>query len=98
MHQLTFDTIQDTQRAAWTDLQDKLGDRQRRVLKAIQAAPRTLAEIASALNVPINCVSGRVRELCQAGAVEDSGQRRKNPDSGKANIVWQAKTELQQAA
>lgn len=84
------DTVRDTQRSAWNDVQAKLGVRQQEVLKTLRYAPATLCEIANRLHVPINSISGRVTELCRAGLVKDSGMRRINPESGKANIVWSA--------
>lgn len=82
--------IPETQREAWDDIQESLSDRLSKVYAVIcKNGGATLTEIASDLSWPINRVSGRVTELRKSGAVIDSGTRRTNPASGKANIVWQ---------
>lgn len=83
--------MRDTQLAAYNDIQGHLTDRQQSVLRVIrlQREGMSLLQIASALDWPINSVSGRVTELNRAGMVVDNGIRVVNP-SGKKAIVWQA--------
>lgn len=80
----------DTQALAWRDIQDKLPARRKAVLQALILAPSGLTshELTVTLGWPINSVSGRITELVRANLVYDSGQRRKNPYSGKPNAVW----------
>jgi len=86
--------LPETQLDAWDDLQQTVANKRARVLRVIRGfgTGATFHEIATFLGVPINRVTGRVRELVQAGTVEDSGERRINPNSGKKNIVWVQKT------
>lgn len=82
--------MRDTQFSAWNDIQDSIGAKRLRVLNVIKSSEegKTNFEIARTLSIPINQVTGRVRELCESGLVEDSSVRRVNPDSGKNGIVW----------
>lgn len=90
MTQPEFNFIPDTQREAWSDLQENIGDKQRKVFDVIKNSDSGVAlfQIANRLNWPINRVSGRVTELKNASLIEDSGKRVVNPDSGKKAIVW----------
>jgi predicted transcriptional regulator len=84
--------IKDTQRHAWEWLQEKLPKKRAAVFGAILSSDyrggATIYEIAEDLKWPINCISGRVTELADAGLIHDSQQRRNNRYSGKPCIVW----------
>jgi predicted transcriptional regulator len=86
----------ETQRESWESLQEHLPNRRRTVLRAIQAAPATLFELSTRLDLPVNCISGRVNELRHGGFIRQAEdalcrkQTRRNPFGGKAGIVWEA--------
>lgn len=86
-----FDVIRDTQRAAWRDVQDALGEKQRMVLEVITNGPATGYEVAKQLGWHSYRTLPRITELTKAGLLEDSGLRRINPESGKNTIVWRLK-------
>lgn len=78
--------MRETQLAAYRTL-GNLPEKRRKVAKAVGNGA-TLYELTKILGWPVNRVSGRVTELVEAGVVEDSGEKRINPESNKANIVW----------
>lgn len=82
--------IPETQRESWEKTQERLGDKQARVLQVIRDSRfgRTLFEVANVLGWPVNSVSGRVTELRKLGMVYDSRDRRINPETNKKAIVW----------
>jgi DNA-binding MarR family transcriptional regulator len=81
--------MRETQRAAWGALQDSISGKRAAVLEVIKSREgATMFEVAQALGWPINRVSGRITELCDRELVEDSGERKINPLSGKRVIVW----------
>ena len=80
----------DTQIAAWMDLQGALPNCQAKVLDVIRSFPCSSWDVAAALGLPINRVSGRITELVEQGKVMNSGRRTINPLSGKRVIVWQS--------
>jgi len=82
--------IRDTQRAAYEDLKLTVSEKQDKVRDMIVIyGGLTLFELVDKLQWPINCISGRVTELCKMGLVEDSGKRLVNPLTGKRGVVWQ---------
>lgn len=83
-------TIQQTQFEAYEDLKPTLCRRRESVLSVIAHHDRGLAlfEIEILLRWPINCISGRVTELRKAGRIIDSTERRVNPATGRAGVVW----------
>ena len=85
--------IRDTSFAAYHELDEsnKLPDRRKSVLVALIQAGRPLTnkEIATRLKWPINCVTGRTRELVKSGLVIDAGKI-KDPDTGKKAHQWLA--------
>jgi predicted ArsR family transcriptional regulator len=93
-----FDVIRDTQRAAWNDIQDKLGAKQKQVFDLLTEGPATGYEIARQLGWHSYRTLPRITELTKSGLIEDSGFRRVNPESGKMVIVWRVKNDLQEAA
>ena len=80
--------IPDTQRAAYEDLLPKLGNKQMVVYLAIQGMASTFFELEARLCWPINCITGRVKELVEKKLVKDTGLRRINPVTKKPGIVW----------
>jgi hypothetical protein len=69
-----------------------LNARQRVVLHYLRnvGAARTNEEIRTALNVPINHITGRVKELRDLGLVIDAGRRRCEITGNNVH-VWAAK-------
>ncbi len=84
-------TFRDTRLASWEAIQAELPGRQAEVFQVIARAAHGMAlyEIAETLALPINCITGRVRELVKAGRVRDSGTRRLNPRTGKHATLWE---------
>jgi len=85
--------MRETQLKAWADLKNSLSDRQYAVMSQMKREPKgyTLFELVDALKVPVNSICGRLTELNQKGFIEDSGDRRVNPSTGKKGIVWMIK-------
>lgn len=59
-------------RSYWTIR--RLGEKQHQVLNQLLTKNLSNAEIAAALNWPINRVTGRCKELRDAGLIEDKGK------------------------
>tara|TARA_R100001443_G_scaffold16126_1_gene25931 strand:+ start:294 stop:743 length:450 start_codon:yes stop_codon:yes gene_type:complete len=70
-------SIQNRNESYWK-IQDRIGNKQRRVLKAIQNSniPITAQEIANVLEIPINQVTGRLKELRELCLIEISGYKK----------------------
>lgn len=70
--------ITDTQWAAWQQVQSNLTDRQKEVFEVIKSRPGgvTSKEVARALDVPLNTISGRFSELKADGIIFDTQERR----------------------
>ena len=65
-----------TRNAVYVELLDTLGEKQKRVYNLLcRRSDLTNREIAAELQVPVNCVTGRVYELRQIGIVEPSIKR-----------------------
>lgn len=67
-------TVAETSIAAYNGLKDSgsLGKQKRQVLAAILPGARyTRSELSDITGLPINCVTGRVRELIDEGRLED---------------------------
>lgn len=82
--------MRDTQIQAWDSIQEKLPASRNIVFRSIQLHGEfgiTTYGLSAALGWSINCVSGRVTELCKSGLVRDSGRRGVNP-SGKKAVLW----------
>jgi len=77
--------MQQTSLIAYKDIKKTLGKRQQQVLSAL-AIPRSNAEIARALHLPINSVTPRVLELRNKGLVRKAGTTK---ISGRLAIVWE---------
>ncbi len=83
----------ETSQEAADDLAPHLGRLQKAVHVAIADAGvtgRTCEELAAELELPRGTVQPRTSELQCKDMIHDSGQRRRNPSSGKRAIVWVA--------
>jgi len=79
-----------TSLSAFYELKDsgRLGERQEQVFQAINKySPITNTELSTILKLPINCVTGRVKELRDYGLVMEKGKRKCNI-TGKMCYVW----------
>ena len=82
MRQTSLDAHQDIQT-------DGTAESQRmHILRHIRSFPEGLirAEISEQLNIPINAVCGRVKELLKVGSVYED-EKRMNPQTRKMNYV-----------
>ena len=80
--------MKQTQLEAYKSIENK-NVKQMTVLKAIKENKgATFFELVEILDWPINCITGRVNELCKIGLVKDSGKTKQNPKSKKSGIVW----------
>ena len=48
----------------------------------------TADEVAGRLGMSILSIRPRISELARLGKIRDSGERRRNPSSGKRAVVW----------
>ena len=65
-----------------------LPSRRAQVLAVLSRGPASNATIARTLNLPLHCVTGRVRELVDAGEVREFG-RELDPITGRRVITWE---------
>lgn len=72
---------------AYRSLTD-LPTRRAQVLAVLSRGPASNATIARTLNLPLHCVTGRVRELVDAGEVREYG-RELDPVTGRRVIAWE---------
>lgn len=77
---------QDTSGMAYDSILEKLGAKQRAVLRALEAGPKTNQEIAEWLNLPINTITPRTNELVKKRIVVEHS--RKIGSSGRWAIRW----------
>ena len=83
----TSHLMQGTSLYAYNDILDSLGERQSKVLKVIiKQGPISNREIMQELNLPINCITGRTRELVKAGYVEKKTTTLN--ENGRPEILW----------
>lgn len=82
--------IRQTSLMAYNDLRDNpilLGERQFKVYTVFKNLSKaTNEEVQGLLNWPINCITGRTRELVKAGLLEEKGK--KVNKRGRLVIVW----------
>lgn len=82
--------VRETSLLAYTSISHELGQRQRQVLKALKelgyANNRMLAE---ELDLPINSVTPRVKELRELGLVVEAGKST-CPFTGRKTLFWKA--------
>jgi len=85
--------LQETSIQAIEHVRKTLSARERKVRQVLlDHGPQTLFEIAARLGVPDHTISGRITRLHDYHkAIEDTGERRKNPRSGRPAIVWRLK-------
>ena len=82
--------IQQTSMEAYESLYDTLGNRQRMVFDVIDEYNNVCnQDISMMLGLPINCVTGRVKELRDLGFVYHAGF--KSNDNGRRVMVWKVK-------
>lgn len=83
----------DTSLSAYESIIDKLNEKQQKVLAILKADWTKNAlcnyEIADWLDWPINCVTGRIKELRDKGLVVDDGKR-PGPPTGRSVHYWKA--------
>ena len=83
----------DTSRNAARDMMPQQGTIQAMVLEALAIRPQASFELAESLGISYRSVQPRTAELARATPkrgqlIRDSGQRRIDPETGKAAIVW----------
>jgi predicted ArsR family transcriptional regulator len=77
-------TRQEAQAAAALRAKERYGQ----VLALLRdRGPLTCFEIAGALGCQLNAISGRLTELKDQGEIESTGERRKNPATGRSSEV-----------
>lgn len=82
--------IQETSLEAYYDLKNSLGDRQRMILNIIKVYPGVSNhDISCILNIPINSVTPRVKELRAMGFVEFDHYK-VDRRTGKRVMTWVA--------
>lgn len=79
--------MSENQIKSWIDLQSKLKGRRLQVYNIIKEKPATLFEVADALGVPVNYVTGRITELKNLGLIKSAGEKI-NKISGKMVTVY----------
>lgn len=83
------DVITDTQRSSWEETQTKMGVQDLKVLEAIkQSSGLANFELVNIVKRPAHGVSGSLTRLRERGLLEDSTERKVNPQSGKSQVVW----------
>lgn len=86
--------IRDTSREAFSDIQPRIGDRQREVLDAFyKQGPMTNTELSRTIGLPIKMITPRTNELVKMGYVKEHS-RRACKITGRRAIVWVAKDTL----
>lgn len=78
----------DTSHAAAKYMVGKAPLLQSQVLHALRSKPMATFEIAAAINRSYRSVQPRTSELRLADRIEDSGQRKIDPETQRAVIVW----------
>lgn len=84
----------DTSREAAKAMEPRQGTIQADVLAALRVRPMASFELATATGRSYRAVQPRTAELARPSKtreamIRDSGQRKKDPESGKAAIVWE---------
>lgn len=59
-----------------------------RILEKLTARPLALFEVAAALGVQKNVISGRFTDLMRDGQIDRTGERRRDPASGCHADAW----------
>lgn len=87
----------DTSVAAAKAMEPRQGTIQHAVLEALRLRPMASFEVASATGCSYRSVQPRTAELARQtdkrpALIRDSGERRKDPETGHAAIVWELVT------
>lgn len=84
-------TVQDTSREAYEAIKPTLTERQQQVLAVLKRCDCMCNfQIAQQLGWPINCVTGRVKELRDKNKVEKDGDKRIGPPNRLPVYYWKA--------
>lgn len=78
----------DTSQAAAKHIAGKAPLLQSQVIRALRMKPMATFEIAAAINRSYRSVQPRTSELRLADRIEDSGERKVDPETNRAVIVW----------
>lgn len=78
----------DTSHAAAKFMVGKAPLLQSQVIRALRMKPMATFEIAAAINRSYRSVQPRTSELRLADRIEDSGERKVDPETNRAVIVW----------
>lgn len=81
--------IPETQLESFKALQGKLNSRQNKVLIVFFGGAYAGFEVARRLGWELYRTLPRITELQKCGLLQDSGERKVNPDSGRNVIVWE---------
>lgn len=85
--------VQETSLEAYTSIQSELGERQTQVLKTLRSSdtPGCMNNrmIAETLDIPINSVTPRVKELREKGLVVEAGKS-PCPYTKRKTLFWKA--------
>lgn len=82
--------------AYWNDVKPKLGEKQSKVLIAIEEiAPANDKQIAKHLGWPINCITGRRNELVKKKQIVEA--YRAVDATGRKTIYWKPRLQQQEA-
>jgi len=72
---------------SYKSIVDELGPRQKLVYAALTVSPKTNQELSDFLGLPINQITPRTNELCEAGIVKYGGVK-VSEKTHKRQIVW----------
>lgn len=74
----------------WDAIQEALPKARAKVMAELcRHSPCTRQELSAVTGIPINCVTGRVRELVEVGLIYEEGDRR--GESGKPQAILHLK-------
>lgn len=79
----------DTSHEAATFMAGKTPLLQSQVIRALRMRPMATFQIAAVIGRSYRSVQPRTSELRLAGRIEDSGERKIDPETNRAVIVWQ---------
>ena len=87
-------TPTETRDTSYAEIAQTLPARQQAVYNVIQIRPMTNGQICRWLNLPINCITGRVKELRDKGLVEQAGTT-VDMITGRTVARWRVRREPQ---
>jgi len=82
--------VRQTSLEAYEHIKPTLSLRQQEVLEVINRGPITSFDTAKALSLPINCVTGRIKELNDYGLVTDHSKVT-DKNTGCKRTLWTTK-------